>query len=130
MHSQMRVTHFLRWPGPLESRIIGLIGFFALAVTRRSIIAGTIFFNGILFHAGFPNTRLVRWYDVSCNFVLGWYVFNDQYPKSVFVPTLIALAALGFGINVLRGKRDAYETIIHVIGVQWTCCFALFWSKL
>jgi hypothetical protein len=126
----MGAKHCLRWPGPAESRVLGLVGYLALAVTQGSVIAATIFVNGVLLHAGFPNSRFVWRYDVCCNFVLGWYVFDNQYSTSTLVPTLIVLAVLGFVINVLRGKRDARETIIHVIGVQWTCCLALFLSGL
>jgi len=121
---------FIERPRPSKMRLFGLLPYVALAFARRSIIAIVVFFNGVLFHAGFPMNNTVKRYDVCCNIALGVYVFSDQFSKSTLVPALIMSAVLGFIMNIGRGKHDNLETFVHIVVVQWMCFYALLLSDL
>lgn len=99
--------------------LFGLTPFLAWHATTGSVIALIVVVNGILFHLFFPDSSLIKNYDVGVNACLALWV--NASARDPIVTLLTLIGATSHAMNAVLARDDA----THVMAVQMPLCAAL-----
>lgn len=101
-----------------KTLMISLIPYLYLMYYYNSYRAYIIFINGMIYHYNHKN-KLLRYYDIFCNFCIGCYC--QYYYKKTYIISFIVTST--FSINSLLYYKLNYislnlSNILHIIGIQ------------
>lgn len=105
----------------------GLLPFYAWYFVTGSAIALAVVLNGVLFHFFFPQSTIVKIFDVACNVSLALFVNLAAMNLAVSLLTLFGAGA--FFVNTVYVEDDI-KNRVHVVSVQFPLFCALCVSGL
>jgi hypothetical protein len=106
--------------------MIGLIPYIYLMYQYNSYRAYIIFINGLIYHYNDKSVKL-RYYDILCNFTIGYYSFCTT-KQLTYEAGYIGF--LSFILNNFLFYKfqinETYSYSAHVLFTQWPICYFLF----
>lgn len=108
--------------------ILGLLPFLFIALNYQSLISLLIFIIGYLFHSRFIDKTFGRYLDLSINiFIILYFINNKSY--NCFLLSIISFTCIFYIYNNYYYRKDnpIKSALFHVLFVQWTTAFCLFY---
>lgn len=112
---------------PNVTCVVGLLPFYAWYFVTGSAVALAVVLNGILFHLFFPQSKIIKVYDVACNVCLG--IFVNLVAMNLTVLFLTIFGGGAFFVNTIY-VDDSIKNRVHVVSVQFPLFCALCVSGL
>lgn len=106
--------------------MLGLLPYIYLMYKYNSFRAYAIFCNGMLYHGNDKNIQL-RYYDILCNCLIGYYSFKKKRQPSFRAGYFAVVSFLLNNLLFYKLKiNEKHSYIIHVLFTQWPIGYLLF----